>query len=103
MVTLMVFNEVFLTVENAVAADDYALPVLARFMHPHLVLLPVRFGLEGLLRLLLGAIRAEHVGLARQILGFVVGERRSSANVVGWSDAWFDFQIKRTAVVRGGC
>jgi len=49
MVALVMFDEVLLAIEDAVTAKHDTLPILARFMHPHLVLLPVRLGLECLL------------------------------------------------------
>lgn len=62
------FNKVFLTIKDAVAAMHYALPVLSSFMHPHFVLFPVGFCFERLLRLLLSAVSAEHVRFAGLIL-----------------------------------
>lgn len=50
MVALMMLDEVLLAVKDATTAKHYTLPVLSRLVHPHLMLLPVGFGLERLLQ-----------------------------------------------------
>lgn len=100
----MMLNEVLLAVEDAVATIHDARPVLPSFVHPHLMLFPIRFGFEGLLGFQFGTIRAEHVWLTALALRLVVSEqnRRSNTNVVGWSKAWLNFQIQWAANVGRG-
>jgi hypothetical protein len=72
MVTLMMLDEVFLAVEDTVATIDDTRPVLSSLMHPHLVFLPIRFGLERLLALLFGTIGTKHERFARLALRLVI-------------------------------
>jgi hypothetical protein len=93
-VALMMLDEIFLTIEYAIAAVHYARPILSSLMHPHLMFLPVRLGFECLLSLLFSAIRAKHVWFTRLTLRLVVireeGGRRNT-NIIGWRVAWFGF------------
>lgn len=99
MIALMMFDKILLAIKYAVAAVHDAGPVLARFMHPHLVFLPVRLGLESLLRFLLCTICAEHVWLASLTLRLVVGKQRRGMNIVGRGEAWLDLDIQRAVHV----
>ena len=49
MMALVVLDEIFLTVKDAVAAIHNTWPILSRLMHPHFMLFPIRLGLERLL------------------------------------------------------
>ena len=72
MVALVVLYKILLSIKDAVAANNDAGPILSRLMHPHLMLLPIRLGLEGLQRFLLSAVSAEHVWLTRLALVLAV-------------------------------
>lgn len=67
-VALVMLDEILLAIEDAATAKHYALPILSRLVHPHLVLFPIRFSLERLLQFGFGTICTEHVGLARLTL-----------------------------------
>jgi hypothetical protein len=75
MVPLVVLNEILLSIEYARTPDYDTCPVLASLVHPHLMLLPVGFSLEGLESLLFRAVGAEHVRLTRLPLSLVVGKQ----------------------------
>lgn len=71
MVSRVMFDEVLLPVVHPVAPIDRTRPVFARFVHPHLMFLPIRLGLECFEDIQFGAICAEHervTGLALALL-----------------------------------
>jgi hypothetical protein len=72
MIALVMLDEIFLPVENPVAAVDDTWPVLSSLMHPHLMFFPVRLCFESLLALLFGAIGTEHERLTRLTLRLVI-------------------------------
>lgn len=94
MVALVVLDKVFLAVKDPVAAVDQAGPVLARLVHPHFMLLPVRFRLEGFERLGFGTVGAEHEGVAR-LTGAPVCRKRGDAHVLVRGGEGFELGIDR--------
>lgn len=103
MIALVVLDEVLLAIEYAIAAIHDTWPVLSSLVHPHLMFLPIRLGLEGLLRFLFCAIGTEHVWLTALALGLVIGEQGRRGHFVRRGITWFYFEVDRAVHVRRRC
>jgi hypothetical protein len=59
----VMLDEVLLSVVDPIASNDWAGPVLARLVHPHFMLFPIRLGFEGLETVDFCAVCTEHEGI----------------------------------------
>lgn len=102
MVALMVLDKILLAVKDTVTANDNAWPILARFVHSHLMLLPVRLCFEGLQRLLLSTVSTKHVGLTRLALTLVVSKKGGGcdADIIRRGKVGLRFYIQWAADIR---